>query len=413
MKFVADLHIHSKYSRAASKDMEIPYLSNWAKLKGVDLLASGDFTHPGWLGELKEYLIPIEETGLFSYNGVKFILSAEVSNIFTQNQRNYRVHNIILAPTFKVIEEVNQMLSGYGNLAADGRPVLGGLSCESLAKKLFEISEDIMVIPAHIWTPWFSLFGSKSGFDSIKEAFGKYSGKITALETGLSSDPPMNWRVSDLDKYSLVSNSDSHSLSRLGREANVFDCELNYWEIKKVLEQKDRTKFLYTIEFFPEEGKYYYDGHRNCGVRFAPYETRENSGICPACNRTLTKGVLHRVDELADRDLEFVPEKAIGYKHFVSLEEIIAQARGFKASSKKVKKEYLEIVGRYQSEFNVLNNVSYKELIKTIPEAIVQGIQQVRDRNISISPGYDGKYGTIKIGNQPAIREKRKQLVLF
>jgi len=301
MQFVADLHIHSKYSRATSRDMDVPNLAKWAKLKGVSLLGTGDFTHHLWLQELKKYLQPRRKSGLYFYEGINFILSAEISSIFSQEGKVYRVHNVILAPSFEIVEEINKMLSFHGNLASDGRPILG-ISCRKLAEELFKISSDPMLIPGHIWTPWFSVFGSNSGFDSLEEAFGKYTGKITALETGLSSDPAMNWMVSNLDKFALVSNSDSHSPSRIGREANVFDCELDFWEIKKVLEKKDRSKFLYTIEFFPEEGKYHYDGHRNCKVCFHPKETKKSSGICPKCKKPLTIGVLNRVGQLADRE---------------------------------------------------------------------------------------------------------------
>ena len=229
MEFVADFHIHSKYSRATSRDMEVPQLTKWARLKGIDLLGTGDFTHHLWLQELK--------TGLYIHKDVHFILSAEISSIFSQDGKGYRVHNIVLAPSFGIVEEINAMLATHGNLASDGRPILG-MSCRQLARELFAISEDIMLVPAHIWTPWFSVFGSKSGFDSLEQAYGKYTENITALETGLSSDPAMNWMISSLDRFSLISNSDSHSPSRIGREANVFDCELSYWEIKKVLQEK-------------------------------------------------------------------------------------------------------------------------------------------------------------------------------
>jgi len=243
MEFVADFHIHSKYSRATSRSMDISNLAKWAKLKGVDLLGTGDFTHHLWYQELKSCLVPDKKSGLYTYQGIHFIPSAEISSIFSQDGNVYRVHNVVLAPSLEVVGEINKMLSTYGNLASDGRPILG-LSCKRLVGELFKISSDLMLIPAHIWTPWFSVFGSKSGFNSLEEAYGKYTEKITALETGLSSDPAMNWMVSKIDKFSLISNSDAHSPSRIGREANVFDCELNYWEIKRVLKEKDKSKFL-------------------------------------------------------------------------------------------------------------------------------------------------------------------------
>ena len=409
--FVADFHIHSKYSRATSKNMDVPNLAKWARCKGVTLLGSGDFTHHLWLEELRHYLQPLPEKGLFIYNGVYFILSVEVSNIFSQNGKVYRVHNVIMAPSLQMVREINRMLSFHGNLSSDGRPILG-ISCKQLAKELFDISDDIMFIPAHIWTPWFSVFGSNSGFNSLEEAFGEYADKITALETGLSSDPPMNWRLSALDKYSLVSNSDAHSPSRIGREANVFDCELNYWGIKKVLETKDAGKFLYTIEFFPEEGKYHYDGHRNCNIRLHPKDTKKYNGLCPVCGKPLTKGVLYRVDELADRPEGFIPEGAAGYKSLVPLDEIIAETKGMDKKSKTVEREYFSLISEFGSEFDILVNVPKEELFSKMPLRVAEGIKRVRDRQLEILPGFDGEYGMIKIFNEGDRREKR-QMTLF
>ncbi len=396
MEFVADFHIHSKYSRATSKSMDIPNLVKWAKLKGVDLLGTGDFTHHLWYQELKRYLEPDKNSGLYIYQGIRFIPSAEISSIFTQDGSVYRVHNVILAPSLEVVGEINKMLATHGNIASDGRPILG-LSCKKLVEELFRISPDLMLIPAHIWTPWFSVFGSKSGFDSLEPAYGKYTEKITALETGLSSDPLMNWRVSKLDKYSLVSNSDSHSPSRIGREANVFNCELTYQEIKKVLESKDKEKFLYTIEFFPQEGRYHYDGHRNCKINFHPDETKKHQGKCPVCKKPLTRGVLYRIEELADRAEGFVPDNAISYKNRIPLDEIIAAVKGVGKQSKAVEREYLDIIYNVGPEFNILNKMSIKELFSRVPERIAEGIKKVREGNVEITPGYDGEYGIINI----------------
>lgn len=411
MEFVADFHIHSKYSRATSKDMDIPNLAKWAKLKGVTLLGTGDFTHHLWLQELKQHLNPQEDKGLFLHEGIYFILSGEISSIFSQGGRGHRVHSMVIVPSFKLAEEVNKMLSFYGNLASDGRPIIG-ISCLKLAEEVFKISQDIMLIPAHIWTPWFSAFGSNSGFNSLEEAYGKYTEKITALETGLSSDPAMNWRLSKLDEFSLVSNSDSHSPSRIGREANVFNCELNYWEIKKVLETKDKEKFLYTVEFFPEEGRYHYDGHRNCGIRLTPQETKGHKGLCPECGRPVTKGVLYRVDELADRPEGFIPPNAIGYKSLVPLDEIISEVKEVGKQSKAVLKEYLDSVYALGSEFNIMVKVSEKELFSRLPERIAQGVKKVREKKLKILPGYDGEYGVIKIFNEEE-EKKDEQLTLF
>jgi len=411
MEFVADFHIHSKYSRATSRSMDIPNLAKWAKLKGVDLLGTGDFTHHLWCQELKRYLVLDKKSGLYIYQGIRFIPSAEISSIFSQDGGVYRVHNVVLAPSLEVVGEINKMLSSYGNIASDGRPILG-LSCKKLAEELFKISSDLMLIPAHIWTPWFSVFGSKSGFNSLEDAYGEYTEKITALETGLSSDPAMNWRVSKIGKYSLVSNSDSHSPSRIGREANVFDCELSYQEIKHVLETKDKEKFLYTIEFFPEEGRYHYDGHRNCKVNFHPEEAKKHQGNCPVCKKPLTRGVLSRVEELADREEGFIPENAIGYKSRVCLEEIIAEVKGVGKQSKAVGREYLDIIYANGSEFNILNKMSVDELFTKLPGRVAEGIKKVRDKDIEVIPGYDGEYGVIKIFK----KEKEKpadQLKLF
>ena len=411
MLFVADFHIHSKYSRATSKNMDVPHLAQWARHKGTTLLGSGDFTHHLWLEELKHYLEPLPQKGLFIYNKVYFILSVEVSNIFSQNGRVYRVHNVIMVPSLEVAKEVNKMLSFHGNLSSDGRPIFG-MSCKQLTEELFRISDDIMFIPAHIWTPWFSVFGSNSGFDSLEEAFGEYTDKITALETGLSSDPAMNWRLSSLDKYSLVSNSDAHSPQRIGREANVFECELNYWEIKRVLETKDVNKFLYTIEFFPEEGKYHYDGHRNCNIRLHPKKTKEYNGICPVCGKPLTKGVLYRVEELADRPEGFIPKSATGYKSLVPLDEIVAETKGVDKKSKAVEREYMSLIREFGSEFNILVNVPERELLSKLPPQIAEGIKRVRDRQLEVLPGFDGEYGRINIFSKDD-KEKSQQMTLF
>ncbi|MCD6583112.1 MAG: DNA helicase UvrD [Candidatus Omnitrophica bacterium] len=410
--FVADFHIHSKYSRATSKNMNIFNLIEWARYKGIHLLGTGDFTHHLWLQEIKQSLEYLPEKGLFFSEGVYFILSGEVSNIFSERGKVYRVHNLIMAPSLEMVQQINKMLSYYGNLASDGRPVLG-MSCKNLAEELFKISSDIMLIPAHIWTPWFSVFGSNSGFNSLEEAFQEFTDKITALETGLSSDPPMNWRLSALDRFSLVSNSDSHSPQRIGREANIFDCEINYWEIKRVLETKDKNKFLYTVEFFPQEGKYHYDGHRNCKVRLHPKETKKHKGICPVCGRPLTKGVLNRVEELADREEGFVPQNSIGYKSLVPLSEIIAEARGVDKGSKAVEKEYLKLVREFGSEFNLLVSVEENQLFSHLPPKIAEGIKRVREGRLNIIPGFDGEYGVIKIFDQTEDKNEDSQLTLF
>ena len=278
MEFIADFHIHSKYSRATSKDMDIQHIAEWAKLKGITLMGTGDFTHHLWLEELKGKLEDLGN-GLFRYKEVYFILTAEISSIYSKKGKGYRIHNIVFSPSFKTTDKINETLARYGNLASDGRPILG-MDAQELARIIFDIDENCMVVPGHIWTPWFSLFGSMSGFNRIEDCFEDQTPKIFALETGLSSDPAMNWRLSALDRFTLISNSDSHSPAKIGREANIFDCELNYKTIREVLKTKDKKRFLSTIEFFPEEGKYHFDGHRLCDQRLSqkkPNSIRESA----------------------------------------------------------------------------------------------------------------------------------------
>lgn len=407
MEFIADFHIHTKYSRATSKNMNIEYLSNFAKIKGVNLLGTGDITHPLWLSELKKKLKPTG-TGLFSYNETNFILTGEVSNIYSWKGETKRIHNIIFAPNFECVEKINSILSKYGKLASDGRPILS-LSALDLCKLILDISSDCFIVPAHVWTPWFSIFGSNSGFDSIEECFGNYSKYIFAIETGLSSDPLMNWRLSSLDRITLISNSDAHSPDKIGREANVFNVAMNYNDIKNAIEHKNNDKFLYTIEFFPEEGKYHYDGHRICNVRFSPSETKKHNGICPKCGRKLTIGVMNRVEELADRKDNEKPVRAIPFKHLVPLREVIGSVLNKDSASKLVEDEYKRILQKGHSEISILLKLEREELIKFIPEKIVEGIMKVRSGKVEAEPGYDGVYGKIKILEE----KKENQLTLF
>ena len=395
MEFAADLHIHSKYSRATSRQIDIEHLAQWAKLKGISLLGTGDFTHPGWFKELKSQLEP-SGPGLFTRDGVSFVLSAEVSSIYSKNGRVRRIHNLILAPSFKAVEAINRALGKLGNLVSDGRPILG-LDAAELARIVFGVDENCMIIPGHIWTPWFSLFGSKSGFDRIEDCFEKTSEKIFALETGLSSDPAMNWRWSALDRFALVSNSDAHSLNKIGREANVFDCELDYYQIRDALRTRDRKKFLYTIEFFPEEGKYHFDGHRSCGIRFSPQESRRNGNICPQCQKSLTIGVLNRVDQLADRPEGFIPSDAIPFKRMIPLEEIIAAAKQVRQGAVTVGKAYRGILAELGTELDVLMKIPQEILDKKLEAKIALGIARVRSGQVQLAPGYDGEYGKISL----------------
>jgi len=412
MEFIADFHIHSKYSRATSKDMDLDHLSYWAKIKGIDLLGTGDFTHPLWIEHLKSKLKPSGK-GLYSYDGVHYMLTAEISSIYSKNNKVYRIHNLVFAPSFDTAEKINTVLSGIGNLRSDGRPILG-LDAEELAKIVFDIDENCMLVPAHVWTPWFSLFGSKSGFDLLEDCFGRQSKKIYCLETGLSSDPAMNWRLSKLDRYSLISNSDCHSPSKIGREANVFNCELSYYEIIDVLKKKDKKRFLYTIEFFPEEGKYHFDGHRNCKVRFSPQETKEHKNICPVCEKPLTVGVMNRVDALADRRGGTIPKNAVPFKNLIPLVEIIAEVRGVSPTSKKAGAEYHQIISRFGTEFNVLLKSSEAQLYENMAQPVAKAVVKMRKGEIEVTPGYDGEYGIISItkGKEGGLTEE-KQLSFF
>jgi uncharacterized protein (TIGR00375 family) len=412
MQFIADFHIHSKYSRATSRDMDVEHIVEWAKLKGITLMGTGDFTHHLWLEELKGKLEDLGN-GIFQYKGVYFILTAEISSIYSKNGRGYRIHNLIFSPSFKTTDKINVALSRCGNLAADGRPILG-LDAEDLARIIFDIDENCMLIPAHAWTPWFSVFGSMSGFDKIDDCFQKQAPKIFALETGLSSDPAMNWRLSALDRFTLISNSDAHSPAKIGREANVFDCQLDYKTIREVLQTKDKNRFLYTIEFFPEEGKYHYDGHRLCGIRFSPEETKKHKGLCPKCAKPVTVGVMSRVDALSDRPDGYTPENAIPYKNLIPFVEIIADAKGVAKTSVVVEREYHDLVSRFGTEFEILLKASKEDLYKQLPRKVADGVLKVRQGKVKIAPGFDGEYGKIAVFDEnEETPQREKQLSLF
>lgn len=446
MKFIADFHLHSKYSRATSKDMDLENLAKWARIKGIKVLGTGDFTHPEWFKNLKEKLEPAE-AGLFKLKNnlhmmkstpaiktsfqwrgnsrdapvlergsvddeVRFILTSEISCIYSKAGKVKKIHIIVFSPSFEICEKINTHLGWIGNLKADGRPILG-VDAKELTKIILNISKDCFIVCAHVWTPWFSIFGSRSGFDSLGECFEEYSKYIYALETGLSSDPAMNWRLSILDKFALISNSDSHSPSHIGREADVFDAEVSYPAIIEAIKTKNPQKFLYTIEFFPEEGKYHYDGHRICGVRTSPKESKKYNNICPVCGKPLTIGVLNRVEELADRPEGFKPEGVIPFKSLVPLEEIIADALGQSTGTKSVVKEYKSLIEKFGSEFGILLDVSPQDLkLATLPE-ITEGIIRVREGRVNIDPGYDGVYGKIRIFSKGEQKGITKQKTLF
>ncbi len=408
MLFIADLHIHSSHSIATSRDISPETLYKWAQLKGVTALATGDSTHPSWLSELKEKLEPLGN-GLFTLKKkfrkidgeipescrgeVYFILSAEISCIYKKGGKVRKVHNLLFVPGFDEAERTNHELSKIGNLRGDGRPILG-LDSKELLKIALEVSQDSILIPAHAWTPHFSVFGSGSGFNSLQECFEELTPHIYAIETGLSSDPAMNWRFSGLDNITLISNSDAHSPQKIGREANIFDTELSYSGIMGAI--KNRKGFLGTIEFFPEEGKYHYDGHRACKVRLTPKEAIKNNGLCPSCGKKVTIGVMHRVEELADRDEGARPTGALPYHSLISLRGLIAQTISVGEGSKKVEREYMSILKSLGPELKILMDTPLRE-IEAVNPLIAEVISKMRKGRVTIEPGYDGEFGKVHI----------------
>jgi len=421
MKVITDLHIHSRFSRACSPQLTILNIAKWSKIKGIDIVSTSDFTHPQWLSEIKENLED-NGKGLFVLkNGeykTHFILSTEVSCIYKRGDKCRRLHICILFPKIKSVEKFNNALEKLGkNLKSDGRPILG-LDVRDIVDIALEADEKALIIPAHIWTPWFAMFGSKSGFNSVEECFGKYTKYIYAMETGLSTDPLMNWMVSDLDKFLLVSNSDAHSLENLGREANVWELDnFSYDEIYNLFKNKNKNKFLYTIEFYPEGGKYHSDGHLKCGTFFNPQETKRNKGICPVCKKPLVIGTMNRVMELADRslkDIEKIRNKFVPYKSLIPLKEIIGEIERVGPKSKKVDKIYQELIGKGNNEFNILLNISIDDLKIIGGEIFAEAIKRMRAGQIYLQPGYDGKYGTIKVFNEEELKNIRgEQKTLF
>jgi uncharacterized protein (TIGR00375 family) len=415
MKFVADLHIHSKYSRATSPKTNLINLAEAAKIKGVNVLGTGDFTHPQWLEEIENTLEPAEQ-GLYKIKNsgteTRFLLTSEISCIYSKGGKVRKVHIVILAPSVETVVKINEQLSKIGNLKADGRPILG-LDAKELLKIILDIDSQCLVIPAHIWTPWFSIFGSKSGFDSLEECFEDLTKHIYAIETGLSSDPQMNWRLSALDNITLISNSDAHSCEKIAREANVFETDLSYNAIVKAIKTKNPKEFLYTIEFYPQEGKYHYDGHRDCEVVLSPEESKKYNNVCPKCGKPLVLGVENRVEKLADRKQGFIPEGAIPYKSLVPLKEIIAESFYCGVSTKKVQEEYNNLIKAFGNELKVLLEAESNELKNIALPEVSEGIIRARTGKVIIEPGYDGVFGKVKIFS----KEERKcfigQKVLF
>lgn len=399
MEIIADLHIHSPYSRATSRDITIQNLERFARVKGLGLLGTGDFTHPDWMRILKQSLQEDGSGILRSSTGFGFILSTEVSNIYEQDKRARKIHSVILAPDFGTAGQINEFLSGHGDLKNDGRPMLRGMACPELADGLHSISPDIVIIPSHAWTPWFGIFGSKSGFDSVQECFQDQAKRIFALETGLSSDPAMNWRLSGLDRYALVSNSDAHSYWpwRIGREANVFELHRpGYKEIIQAMKRKDTKRFKFTIEVDPAYGKYHHDGHRKCNVKLEPRDSMRKDNRCPVCGRPLTIGVMHRVEELADRPAGYMPEGAVPFKTLIPLTEIIATVRGTgQLSSKGVWDDYNRLVKAFGSEFEVLLQAQESKMKEIVKPRIAKLIMLAREGKVKVTPGYDGVYGSL------------------
>jgi len=402
MRIIADLQIHSKYSRACSQDLVPGNIAVWAAKKGIGLMGTGDFTHPAWNRELKDALEPAEP-GLFRLKSgasqVLFMLTAEVSSIYKQGDRVRRVHNMILAPDFAAVDRIIAALELLGcNLKADGRPIIG-VHCDVLAKLVLEADARAVIFPAHVWTPHFGLFGSLSGFDSVEEAFGDYAKHVFALETGLSSDPRMNWQISAHDKYSLLSSSDAHSLRKIGREANVFDVapsRLSYDEVIRVIRDRNPKEFLYTIEFFPEEGKYHLDGHADCKFSCLPAQTRQLKGICPVCGKRLLVGVLNRINELGDREYGHQPKGAVPFRNAIPLEEIIADVFQVGTGSKRVQATYEQMVAA-RPEFEIILDMPEQEIAAISSPLIANAVTRVRAGRVHVAGGYDGIFGKIHI----------------
>ena len=401
---IIDFHIHSRYSRACSASLDLPHIAAACEQKGIDVVVTGDFTHPAWFAHIKENLTE-ERQGIYKLSNdsshTRFILGTEVSCIYSDKDATRRVHLLILAPNIKAVENINTALEVRGvNIRSDGRPIMG-LSAKAVLQLVLDIDPKCMVVPAHAWTPWFAIFGSKSGYDSIEECFEELSPHIRAIETGLSSDPAMNHRLSKLDDIILISNSDAHSLDKLGREANVMQLSdlYTYDEIVGVISGKEKKKFLYTIEFYPEEGKYHFDGHAPCKVSLSPRETKANKFLCPQCKKQVTVGVLHRVEDLADRtESEIVKDRFVPHKYIVPLKEIIAAVYSVGAQSKKVAREYEGLITQVGTEFFILLHADIDRIRACAVNAqIAEAIFQMRSGNITVIPGYDGVFGIVSV----------------
>jgi DNA helicase-2/ATP-dependent DNA helicase PcrA len=426
MNYIADLHVHSPFSRATSKECSPASLFTWARTKGIQVVGSGDFTHPGWLEQLKidlepaesgflrlrdENILPPLPSAVPTSEPVRFVLSAEISCIYKRHGMVRKVHNLIYVPDFPSAERISSRLARIGNILSDGRPILG-LDSRDLLEIVLEEAPDGFLVPAHIWTPWFSLFGSKSGFDQIEECFGDLTHHVFALETGLSSDPDMNRMISALDRYALISNSDCHSPSRLGREANLFSTGFDFFSLRDALKSNSRDVFSGTIEFFPEEGKYHLDGHRACGVRFEPEETRRAESLCPVCKKPLTVGVLSRVRELADRQKPHYSDTSPVFHSLVPLPEVLGGILGLGPSSQAVARAYGFVIGHFGSEFGLLLRASADE-IREVSPLFAEAILRMREGRVIRQAGYDGEFGSIRLFEEDELREMHNSSGLF
>lgn len=422
MEYVVDLHIHSRFSRATSKNSNLEGLYYWGKLKGINIIGTGDFTHPEWFAELRQKLVPAEP-GLFKLkdelaapidatlppnvrgNIMRFVPTVEIATIYKKGERVRKLHQLLILPTFEAVSELNARLDRIGNLKADGRPILG-LDSKELLRHMLEVEPRGLYIPAHIWTPWFGLFGSKSGFDSIQEAFDELAPQVRAIETGLSSDPAMNWRVQNLDGLAITSHSDAHSPQKLGREATLVQADLSFDDIIGGIKSNDQ-RLVGTIEFFPEEGKYHLDGHRVCNIRFTPIQTQAAGGLCPVCSKPLVVGVENRLNSLANRPIDFLPSQPKKVEYIIPLAEIIAELHGTKSTAgKAVTQDYHTVLGRLGDEFSVLRAVPTDAIHSAGFPMLAMAIDRLRRGDVVRDPGYDGVFGTIKVFKDAAERQQ-------
>jgi DNA helicase-2/ATP-dependent DNA helicase PcrA len=428
MKYIADLHIHSHFSIATSKELVPEHLDLWGRIKGITVVGTGDFTHPGWTEELQNKLEPAEP-GLFQVkpelrldqgpildrtsNGhVRFALSAEISTIYKKGDKTRKVHHLILASDFDTVARIQRSLGKIGNITSDGRPILG-LDSRDLLEIALEASEDIVFIPAHIWTPWFSALGDKSGFNSIDECYGDLTGHIHAVETGLSSDPPMNWRCSFLDRFTIISNSDAHSPQKLGREANLLDTDLSYPGLAEAIQTGDPDRFLGTVEFFPQEGKYHHDGHRKCNISWDPQETAKHDSICPVCGKRVTVGVMNRVMQLADRVPKPTRAGRPPFHSMIPLKEILSEILGVGPNTKRVAAHYDELIQKAGSDFDVLLHQPISRVREMGGDVLAEAIDRMRTGRVHVNAGYDGEFGVIKAFTEEERQAFSSQGVLF